>query len=52
MLYVGDWLGSRFGNYFVGVVIAGVIATVICERIMFRTARSYLKETIERSDKG
>lgn len=52
MLYVGDWLGSRFGEYFLGLVIAGAIATVICERIIFRTARSYLKETIGRSDKA
>jgi uncharacterized membrane protein YccC len=46
----GGWLGSRFENTFIGMMIGGVLASAITERIVFQTARSHLKKTIARTD--
>ena len=52
VVLVGGWLGSTFGNYFVGLVIGVGIAGAIAERIVFRIARSHLRKTIVRADKS
>ena len=46
------WLGSRFGYDLIGTMIGILIASAINERIVFRIARSFLKKTITRVQRG
>jgi hypothetical protein len=52
MVFLGSWLGSRFGHDFIGMIAGGALASAIVERIVFRIARSYLKEIVARTDKS
>ena len=50
--FVADALGSIFGGYFVGLVVAAGIGCVVSERMVFQITRSHLRKIIERTDKG
>jgi hypothetical protein len=50
--FVADPLGSMFGSYFLGLVVAAGIACVASERIVFQITRSHLRKIIARTDKG
>jgi len=50
MVFLGSWLGSMFGNDFIGMMAGIVPACAIVDRIVFRIARSRLKGIIARTD--
>jgi hypothetical protein len=48
----GGELGSTFGNFFIGLVIGGVLAGLVSERFVFRSARSNVKKIIAGTGKS
>jgi hypothetical protein len=52
MVFLGRWLGSMFGNGFIGMIAGTVPASAIVDRIVFRIARSHLKRIIACTDEG
>ena len=52
MALVGNWLGSTFGNTFIGMAIGTGLACAITERIVFQIARSHLKKIIAHAANG
>jgi len=51
-MLIGSWLGSMVGHDVIGTVIGAAIGGAIYERIVLEMARSYLKKTVARADKG
>ena len=52
ILFIADPLGSMFGSYFVGLVVAVGVGCILSERIVFQISRSHLRKIIARTDKG
>jgi len=52
IMLIGSWLGSMVGHDVIGTVIGAAIGGAIYERIVLEMARSYLKKTVARADKG